>query len=78
MALQQKFSKALLGARVRLGLTPEQVAEAVSIPTGVYQQIESGQRLPDTIELMRLLLFLGIDVEQFTKELGITRPDRLK
>ena len=78
MTLQQKFSKALRDAREQLELTPEQVAEAVSISVREYQLIESGQMLPGTIIAMRLLLFLEIDIEQLNEALGISKPDRLK
>lgn len=78
MTLQQKFSKTLRDAREQLGLTSEQVAEAVSIPAREYQLIESGHILPDTVSAMRLLLFLEIDIKQFDEALGISKPNRLQ
>ena len=46
MNLKLKFSKAIYHARIELGYTQEEVAEAVSISKRWYQKIESGEKLP--------------------------------
>lgn len=70
MTLHYKISSEILHARKNLNLTQEQVAEALDISVRWYQRIEKGERLPGTIVLLRIILLLHIDVEQFREEVG--------
>ncbi|MBQ8388798.1 MAG: helix-turn-helix transcriptional regulator [Clostridia bacterium] len=74
MKLKSKFSSALLKARLHLGYTQSEVAEAVSITVRWYQRIESGRKLPGTLTMLRLILFLNLNVEEFREEVGLVEP----
>ena len=54
--------------------TQEQVAEAVSISTRWYQEVEKGAVLPSGEVTLRLLLFLGLDPELFRAQAGLLQP----
>lgn len=71
MTLNYKISSEIFHARKRLDLTQEQVAEAIDISVRWYQRIEKGERLPGSVILLRIILFLHIDVEQFREEVGL-------
>ena len=74
MKFKSKFASAMLKARKELGYTQSEVAEAVSISVRWYQKIESGCKLPGTLTAFRIAVFLHIDVQEFSEELGIIKP----
>ena len=74
MSFLTKFSGTLYHARNQSSYTQEQVAEAISVTVRWYQRIEKGERIPGTMALLRLILFLQIDVEEFREEVGLIVP----
>lgn len=74
MSISSKLSLLLYSARMAHGYTQAEVAEAVSISPRWYQRIESGTRMPGTSVLLRLILFLDIDVEEFREEIELFVP----
>ena len=74
MKLKSKFASAVLNARKELGYTQHEVAEAVSVTSRWYQKIEAGMKLPGSLTLLRLILFLYLDVENFREEAGLVVP----
>ena len=74
MKLYTDFSSKVLHARNNLGYTQKQVAEAISVTVRWYQRIEKGERFPGSLVLLRLILFLNIDVEDFREEVGLVDP----
>lgn len=76
MKFVSKFARTVFRARTNRGYTQGEVAEAISVSVRWYQKIESGKRLPGAITLIRLILFLHIDLEEFRKEVGLVDPVR--
>ncbi len=76
MPIQQTFSKALYHARNKQKLTQKQVADAVSVSVRWYQRIESGEKLPGTLVMLRLILLLGLDMEGLRGEVGLILPEK--
>ena len=74
MSVKHKLSQAVFHARTKRGLKQQEVADAVSITPRWYQQIERGAAFPSSIVLLRLILFLEIDVEIFREEVGLNVP----
>lgn len=71
MSLKSLFALEASRARTKLGLTQQQVAEAISISVRWYQCIEAGSFLPGSTVMLRLILLLQLDVEEFREEAGI-------
>lgn len=78
MSLQSKFSLELYHARHERHYTQEQVAEAVSISLRWYQHLEKGTFLPGSVTMLRLILFLEMDIELFREEVGLVDPISLR
>ena len=76
MSLKSAFSTQILHARSERRLPQAQVAEAVCISVRWYQKIEKGIALPNSEILLRLILFLQLDVEVFREEVGLRVPVR--
>lgn len=76
MKMRSKFSSIILRSRTEQGYTQGEVAEAISISVRWYQKVESGKRFPGSITLIRLILFLHIDVEELREEAGLVVPVR--
>lgn len=74
MKLKSKFASAVLKSRKELGYTQREVAEAVSVTVHWYQKVETGTKLPGSLTLLRLILFLRLDVEDFREEVGLVVP----
>ncbi len=74
MSISSKFSSMTYHARVDLGLTQREVAEAASISVRWYQRIEKGERLPSAIVMLRIIIFLDINVKELREEVGIVVP----
>ncbi len=73
-SLKQAFSDEIYHSRMQLGLTQQQVAEAVSVSVRWYQHLEKGTYLPGTVVMLRLILFYGIDVENFREFVELNTP----
>jgi len=76
MKMAYKFASALLKARTELRYTQSEVAEAVSVSIRWYQKIESGRRFPGSVVLVRLVLFLHIDMEELRDVADLVVPVR--
>lgn len=74
VTLKLTFSGAVLQKRKALGLTQEDVADAVSISVRWFQLIEKGVRLPSFIVALRLIALLDLDVTTFLKVVNIRVP----
>ena len=74
MKITSKFATTAFNARKHLGYTQYEVAEAVSVSVRWYQKLESGERLPGSLTLIRLILFLNINVEDFREEAELIVP----
>ena len=74
VTLKLTFSGAVLQKRKALGLTQEDVADAVSISVRWFQLIEKGVRLPSFIVAPRLIVLLDLDVTTFLKVVNIRVP----
>lgn len=74
MKIASKFASLLFEARTSFGYTQDHVAEGVSISVRWYQKIESGRNLPGSLILIRLVLFLDIDMEKLREEAGLIVP----
>lgn len=61
MSILQKFSNEVYRSRKQLGLTQEQVAEALSISVRWFQYIEAGERLPGPLLILNIIALLEID-----------------
>ena len=72
------LASAALKARLELGYTQAEVAEAASISVRWYQSIETGHRLPGTITMLRIMAILNIETKEFRDELGIIIPPSVK
>lgn len=73
MSLKSKFGAETCRARNRLGLTQEQLAEAVSVTPRSIQYIEKGAWMPKSTTMLRLMYRLKIPAETFADEL--VRPE---
>ncbi len=76
MTLEELFAQQLRAARVQSGYTQEQVAEAVSVTVRWYQRLEKKEigKLPGKMTLLRLTLFLHLDLEPLRDKLGLLTP----
>lgn len=74
MNLNFKFATLILDARLNAGLTQSQVAECVSISTRWYQKIESGSIMPGSSTMIKLIIFLNIDVNKLRGEVELFEP----
>lgn len=68
MSVIYRFSKEVCRCRVRLGMTQEQLAEALSISVRWLQYIESGERVPSTVLALRIIALLGINGKDLRDE----------
>lgn len=74
MHLHFKFSGKIVKARLEQGYTQREVADAISVTVRWYQRVEKGERFPGAVVLLRLILFLHLDVEDFREEVGLVDP----
>ena len=76
----KKFcSKELVKARESLHLSQKEVAENCNINLRSYQRIESGESIPDALNLLKLIDVLDIDsIKKFVKKEVIVDPDYMK
>lgn len=74
MEMASRFANSAFNARKSLGYTQNEVAEAVSVSVRWYQKVESGERFPGSLTLVRLILFLHIDPEDLREEAGLVVP----
>lgn len=71
MNLKFKFANMILDARLDAGLTQSQVAECMGVSTRWIQRIESGERLPGTLTMLKLILFFRINPEELREVVEI-------
>lgn len=74
MSFHFKFSGKVVEARLAQGYTQREVADAVSVSVRWYQRVEKGEKLPGSMVMLRLVLFLHLDVEDFREEAGLVDP----
>ena len=74
MRIKSKFASIVLKVRTEQGYTQCEVAEAISVTVRRYQKVESGARFPGSITMIRLILFLHLDVEELREEAGLVVP----
>lgn len=67
MSIFHRFSKEVYRSRKQLGLTQEQVAEALSISVRWFQYIEAGERIPGPLLILNIIALLGIDGNNLRK-----------
>lgn len=63
MNMKLRLSQLLQRSRMEQGYTQREVAEAVSVSVRWYQKMEAGSKMPSSVTLIRLVLFLSIDME---------------
>ena len=68
----------LRGAREYLGLSQEEVAQAVGLPRPAISQLENGNRRVDAIELANLAKLYQRPISYFTGEEPIGDPPQLE
>lgn len=64
MSVFYGFAEEVRRSRKQLGLTQEQVAEALSISVRWFQYIEEGQRIPGTALASQIIALLEMDFPQ--------------
>ena len=72
-----QFGKRCKILRQERGLTQQQVADAVSISLREYQKIEKGEIAPGSEIFLRLVFFLGVDIERYRQDLLSQTSDTL-
>jgi transcriptional regulator with XRE-family HTH domain len=70
--LQRALGEAARAARLRLGLTQEEVAQKVGLAQSVYGRVERGGMMPSVPTLRKLCLVLGVSPEAL---LSLGRPE---
>lgn len=71
MSLNSSFASKIYHARKASGLTQQALAELVSISLRWYQELEKGNRSPGAKAMLRLIVVLKIDPQDFREELGL-------
>ncbi len=61
MSILYRFSEEIQRSRIKLGMTQEQTAEALSISTRWFQYIEAGKRIPGSLLTLRIIALLEIN-----------------
>jgi Zn-dependent peptidase ImmA (M78 family)/transcriptional regulator with XRE-family HTH domain len=62
---KEEFGRRLKEARENVGLTQEQVAEALTLSRGAIAQLEGGLRFPNSLQLVHLAELYGREVGEF-------------
>ena len=75
---KEELGRRLKAARENVGLTQEQVAEALGLSRGAIAQLEGGLRFPNSLQLVRLGELYGREVGEFLQvEFHAEREDAL-
>ena len=74
MSLKINFARKVFEKRTEMDYTQEQLAEAVSASTRWIRKIEKGSSLPGGEIMIKLLIFLDIDANDFKKDVTIHAP----
>ena len=74
MSLKLFFGAEVCRARIKLGYTQVQVAEAANITVRTVQYIEKGEHMPGHALMLRLLIVLKMDPELFREEVQAHEP----
>jgi transcriptional regulator with XRE-family HTH domain len=64
------FCKLLKGARMKAGLSQEEVAKRLNRPQSYVSKYESGERRLDVIEFLRVAKVLKVAPEELVKKLA--------
>lgn len=65
-----EFEKALTAARLRMGMTQQQVADQLGRPQSFVSKYESGERRLDVIEFLDVCTNLGISPIEILAEVS--------
>ena len=71
------FGSLICRARIKRGMTQQELAEIAEISIRWYQKIESGQSKPNFILAIHLMAILEITPTAFTEEVGLNVPVHL-
>lgn len=71
MNLKFKFASLILNARLDKGLTQHEVSEAIGVSTRWLQRIETAERLPGNLTMLKLILFFKINPEELREVVEI-------
>ena len=66
-SFKQRFSSDLYHARLKRGLTQQEVAEQASISARSYRYIESGSASPTVNTFLRLVRLFGLDANGYAE-----------
>lgn len=78
MSFKTHFASDIYHIRTdKLKLTQQQVADTVSISLREYQKIEKGEIAPGSEIFLRLVFFLGVDIERYRQDLLSQTSDTL-
>ncbi len=66
--IHHRFSKEVFHSRIKLGMTQEQAAEALSISVRWFQYIESGKRMPGAVLTLQIIALFGINGEDLREK----------
>ena len=75
MEFSTLFSKDVVHARDKSGLTPAKVAELVDISVRNYQYIEQGRFIPHGDTLLKLVYLFDLDIDRYREVLGMPQNE---
>ncbi len=78
MSYLTHFSRVIHKARTEAGYTQQEVADGVSISLRWYQCIEEKARKPSAEVMMKILVFLKIDISVFEEDFKLVYPANKK
>lgn len=70
MPMQKGPRPWLIAARVKRGMTQQQVADAIGVKKAAISRYEVGSRKPEDEIKVRLCRLLGLDVALFYQDMG--------
>ena len=75
MGFSTLFSKDVVHARDKSGLTQAEVAEIVGISVRNYQYIEQGKCVPHGDTLLKLVYLFDLDIDRYREVLGMPKNE---
>ena len=75
MEFSTLFSKDVVHARDKSGLTQAKVAELVDISVRNYQYIEQGRFIPHGDTLLKLVYLFDLDIDRYREVLGMPKNE---
>ena len=70
MSVLSRFSKSIYEKKKKKGLTQQQVADAVSISVRWYQYIEKESARPSAEVMLKIMMYLDIDIDSLREEVN--------